>query len=75
MATRCERPSSIQIISPLQARQSPLQHHHRLSHHDKFDLEDSDMGPILFSSDDEDWDAPAEIDWRQFHVDVLTDDM
>jgi len=24
--------------------------------------------------DDEDWDAPARIDWRQFHVDVLTDD-
>jgi hypothetical protein len=24
--------------------------------------------------DHDEWDAPAKIDWRQFHIDILTDD-
>jgi len=27
--------------------------------------------PIL--EDHDEWDAPAKIDWRQFHIDILTD--
>jgi hypothetical protein len=24
--------------------------------------------------EDQEWDAPAKIDWRQFHIDILTTD-
>jgi len=75
ITTYHERPLSIQTV-PLSSRQSSLQYEKS----DFFRVIEEEID-LLLSSEitqvdhwHEDWDAPAKIDWRQFHVDVLTDD-
>jgi len=77
--TWSERPISIQTIP---SQRSSLQYHHHHPSQEKSDFSwavEEEEDDLLLSSmpvvDYEDRDAPAEIDWRQFHVDVLTDDM
>jgi len=84
--SRRERTSPIQTIAPLPcpSRQSSFQYHHYPLVQERSDFfrvveEEMDFLPLsevieVDEVDDEDWDAPARIDWRQFHVDVLTDD-
>lgn len=87
MTTRSERLLSIQTTHlPSRQSSSPCHHHHH--HHRPFSPEkpqvfgaveeEEENGPLLSSHVREvghmDWDAPAQIDWRQFHVDVLTND-
>jgi len=38
--------------------------------------EDEPTGNFAIESiaEDQEWDAPAKIDWHQFHIDILTDD-
>lgn len=87
MMSRRERTSSIQTIAPLPcpSRQSSFQYHHYPLVQERSDFfrvveEEMDLLPLseVREIDDEDsdseWDAPARIDWRQFHADVLTDE-
>ncbi|KAF8800492.1 hypothetical protein BYT27DRAFT_7200092 [Phlegmacium glaucopus] len=79
--TLCDRPSSIQTMSSLPSRRSSLQYYHHPLDQEKSDCfwvveEESDLllSSQVMEVDHEDWDAPAKIDWRQFHVDILSDD-
>ncbi|KAH9481911.1 hypothetical protein JR316_0006441 [Psilocybe cubensis] len=77
--SRRERPTSIHTMPlPSRSRRSSLQY--RAPSQEKSDFflileEEPGLAaePILEDERD-DWDAPAKIDWRQFHIDILTDD-
>ncbi|KAF8149050.1 hypothetical protein B0H34DRAFT_193957 [Crassisporium funariophilum] len=77
IVSRRERPTSIQTMPlPSQSRRSSFQY--RPPSQEKPDffwiVEEE---PNLTSEplpEHEEWDAPAKIDWRQFHVDILIDD-
>ncbi|KAF8885881.1 hypothetical protein CPB84DRAFT_1816779 [Gymnopilus junonius] len=62
-----ERPTSIQTMPlPSRSRRSSLQY--PLARNSKPSMASE---PIL--EDHDEWDAPSKIDWRQFHIDILTD--
>ena len=81
--TRRERPTSVHTM-PLPSRSRRSSFHYRppatttitspLAEKSDFFLileEEPSLAnePIL---EDQEWDAPATIDWRQFHIDILT---
>ncbi|PPQ69287.1 hypothetical protein CVT26_001604 [Gymnopilus dilepis] len=78
--TRRERPTSIHTMPlPSRSRRSSLQYPlGRNPSHEKSDFflileeEPSATNETILEDHDE-WDAPAKIDWRQFHIDILTD--
>lgn len=73
---RREPPVSIRSI-PIPFRSSSLQYHHHsfAQEYDFFRVVEEDIDFLLSSEVMEvDHDASAKIDWRQFHVDVLTED-
>lgn len=83
--TKRERPSSVQTLPSLpplpSQRSSSLQYHsipHR-PHHYPLGQEKSDFFWVveedMLSLREVEDDAPANIDWRQFHFDILTNDM
>ncbi|KAF4613454.1 hypothetical protein D9613_008135 [Agrocybe pediades] len=81
--SRRERPTSIQTM-PLPSRSRRSSWQYRAPSQDK---EKSDFFLILeeepgleglessgYEDNEDQWDAPAKIDWHQFHIDILTDD-
>lgn len=77
--SRRERPTSIHTMPlPSRSRRSSLQYRAPIQEKSDFFLileEEPGLAaePILEDERDE-WDAPAKIDWRQFHIDILTDE-
>jgi hypothetical protein len=87
--TRRERPTSTHTAPlPSRSRQSSLHFPQQqglrggvapLNGPEKYDFawiteeleEPSTVEPIV---EDQEWDAPAKIDWHQFHIDILTND-
>jgi hypothetical protein len=86
ITSRRGRLLSIQTTSlPSRQSLSPCHHHRPFSSEKPYvfgavEEEEEENGPLLSSHVrevghvHEEWDAPAQTDWRQFHVDVLTDD-
>lgn len=82
--SRRERPTSIQTMPlPSRSRRSSWQYRAPSQEKEKSDffliLEEEPSlateGPDdTIHEDHEEWDAPAKIDWHQFHIDLLTDD-
>ncbi|KAF5327616.1 hypothetical protein D9619_005030 [Psilocybe cf. subviscida] len=77
---RRERPTSIHTM-PLPARSRPSSFQYRppavTEKSDFFLIEEEEPATILASAileRTEEWDAPSKIDWRQFHIDILSDE-
>lgn len=80
---RRERPTSIQTMPlPSRSRRSSLQLPHRgvplAAAPEKSDfswiVEEEPSAIEALREDPDEWDAPAKIDWHQFHIDILTND-
>jgi hypothetical protein len=81
--TRLERPTSIHTM-PLPSRSRRSSFHYRpppapaVTYAEKSDffliLEEEPSLATEPIFEDQEWDAPAKIDWRQFHIDILTTD-
>ncbi|KDR78552.1 hypothetical protein GALMADRAFT_243971 [Galerina marginata CBS 339.88] len=75
---RRERPTSIHTMPlPSRSRRSSLQYCPPSLEKTDFFLileEEPSLATEPIPEDHDEWDAPAKIDWRQFHIDILTDD-
>ena len=80
---RRERPTSIHTMPlPSRSRRSSLQLPHRgvplAAASEKYDfswiVEEEPSAIETLREDPDEWDAPAKIDWHQFHIDILTND-
>ncbi|KAF8963102.1 hypothetical protein BDZ97DRAFT_1049576 [Flammula alnicola] len=77
---RRDRPTSIHTMPlPSRSRRSSLQYRPPPPSQEKSEFfwiveEEPSLAAEPILEDQDEWDAPAKIDWRQFHIDILTDD-